>query len=74
MPEACENWLGVEYRCIYYALQTREIYQVLHDSVDVKAPRKLWNPLSKRVFSKLKFMWNKGPVNLWNNTKNNLDL
>ena len=39
MPKACENWLGLENSCIYYACQTHEIYQVLPYSVDFKAPR-----------------------------------
>ena len=29
MPKTCENWLGPVNSCIYYACQTREIYQVL---------------------------------------------
>ena len=29
MPETSENWLGLVNSCVYYACQTREIYQVL---------------------------------------------
>ena len=29
MPKSCENWLGLVNSCIYYAHQTREIYQDL---------------------------------------------
>ena len=46
-----------------------EIYQVLPSSVDFNAPGKLWNPLSKTVLSKRKFIWDKGPVNILNNLK-----
>ena len=46
-----------------------QIYQVLPYSVDFKAPRELWNPLSKTVLSKYSFIWNKGPVNIWNDRK-----
>ena len=52
--------------CVYYACQTHEIYQVLSYFVDFKAPRELWNPLSKTVLSNCSFIWNKGPVNIWN--------
>ena len=52
MPKTCENWLGLVKRCIYYALQTHKIYQVLPYSVDFKAPGELWNQLSKTVLSK----------------------
>ena len=45
MPETCENWVGPVNNWVYYARQTREIYQVLPDSVDSKAPVELWNPL-----------------------------
>ena len=38
MPETCENWLSLVNSCIYYACQTREIYQVLLYSVDY-----IWN-------------------------------
>ena len=34
MPETCENWLGLVNNYIYFARQTREIYQVLPYSVD----------------------------------------
>ena len=44
MPETCENWLGLVNSCVYYAHQTREIYQVLPYSMDFKAPVELWNP------------------------------
>ena len=29
MPKTCENWLGPVNSWVYYANQTREIYQVL---------------------------------------------
>ena len=47
-------------------------YLVLPYSVDFKAPRELWNPLSKStktVLSKCSLIWNKGPVNIWNLSK-----
>ena len=66
MPEICENWLSLVNSCIYYSLQTCEIYQVLPYSLDFKAPGELWNPLNKRVRSKCSFIWNRGPVNIWN--------
>ena len=51
MPETYENWLSLVNSYVYYAHQTHEIYQVhvLPYSVDYKAPRELWNPLSKTV-------------------------
>ena len=51
-----ENWLGLVNSCIYYAHQTHEIYQ-------------LWNPLSKTVLSKNSSIYNKGPVDIWNDRK-----
>ena len=63
MPETCENRIDPVNSCVYYARQTREIYQVLPYSVDLKAPMELWNPMSKAVLSS--FIWNKGPVNIW---------
>ena len=39
MPETCENWLGPVNSCAYYAHLTREIYQVLSYSVDLKASK-----------------------------------
>ena len=66
MPETCENWPSVINSSVYYAHQTHESYQVLPYSVDFKAPGELWNPLSKTVFSKCSFIWNKGPVKIWN--------
>ena len=59
MPETCENWLSLVNSCIYYAHQTGEIYQLLHYSVDFKAPVELWNPLSETVFSKCSFITKK---------------
>ena len=38
MPETCENGSGLVNGCSYHARQTREIYQVLPYSVDLKAP------------------------------------
>ena len=38
MPEICENWFGLVNSCVYFAHQTREIYQVLPYLVDTKAP------------------------------------
>ena len=69
MPETCENWLGLVNSCIYYVCQTHEIYQVVPYSVDFKAPGELWNPLSKTVCSKYSFIWDKGPVNIRNDSK-----
>ena len=64
MPETCESWLSLVNSCVYYALKTHEIYQVLPYSVDFKAPGELWNPLSKAVLSKCSFIWNKEHVNI----------
>ena len=49
MPETCENWPGLVNSVFYYAHQTREFYQVLPYSVDVKAPQEIWNPLSNDI-------------------------
>ena len=43
---------GVVNSCVYYAHQTREIYQVLSYSVDLKDPEELLNPQNKTVLSK----------------------
>ena len=37
-------------------------------------PRELWDPLSKTVHSKCNFIWNKGPVNVWNDRKFTINL
>ena len=61
--KTCDNSLSLENSCIYYARQTREIYQVLPYSVDFKAPQEFWNPLSKTVLGKFSFfLWNKRQV------------
>ena len=49
--------------------QTREIYQALPCSVDFKVPVALWNPSSKTILSKCSLVWNKGPVDIWNDHK-----
>ena len=67
MPETGENWFGLINSCIYYAHQTREIYQALPYSSDFKAHRK--------YLVNLVLFWNKhdkGPVNIWNNRKPHL--
>ena len=38
MPMTCKNWLGPVNTCIYYARLTHEIYQVLPNLMDLKAP------------------------------------
>ena len=62
------NWFRLVNSCIYYACQTNEVYQVLPYSVDFKALRELWNPLSKTVLSEMtvKFKSNLyvGPTNI----------
>ena len=57
MPETCEIWLGLVKSCLYYARRTRKMYQVLPNSVDVKAPGEMWNPLGKTVLNKYSFIW-----------------
>ena len=73
MLKTCENWLSIVNRYIYYARQIHEIYQVLSYSVDCKAPKELWNPLSKtvhvHVLSKCSFIWNKWHANILNDHK-----
>ena len=69
MLETCENCLRTVNSYVYYAHQTREIYQVLPYSVDFKALTEIWNPLSKTVPSKCSFIWNKGPVHQINGSK-----
>ena len=65
----CENCIGLVNNCVYYARQTREIYQVLPYSMNLKAPVELWNPLSKTVLMESNFIWNRGPVDIWNDHK-----
>ena len=69
MPSTFENWLGFVNSCVYSAYQTYEIYQILPYSVDCKAPGELSILLSKTLLSKYTIIWNKGPVNFWNNRK-----
>ena len=69
MPKTCENWLGLVNSIVYYARQTRVIYQVLPYSMDFKAPDELWNPLGKAVPSTWSFISNKEPVNILNDRK-----
>ena len=38
------NLTGLVDSCVYYAFQTREIYQVLPYSMNFKAPGEFWNP------------------------------
>ena len=35
------------------------------NSVDFKAPRELWNPMSTTVLIKCSLIWNKVPLNIW---------
>ena len=58
--------------CIYYACQTHEIYQVLLYSVDFKAPKELWNPLSKAVLNECSIISIKGPSEMTVKLKSNL--
>ena len=60
-----ENCLGLVNRGIYYVGHRREIYRVLPYSMDLKAPRELWNVLGETTFSKCSFIWHKGPANIW---------
>ena len=53
-PKPVEMGSGLDF-CVYYARQTREIYQVLLYSVDLKAPGEPWNPLICQCSS----IWNK---------------
>ena len=63
MLNTCENWLGLVNSWVYYARQIHDIYQVLPYLVDFKAL------LSKVVFSKCSFIWNKELVHIWNDRK-----
>ena len=62
MLGTCESSRDVVNSYVYYVHQTREIYQVLRYSVEFKAPRRLWNPLSKSILGS--FTLNDGPVNI----------
>ena len=66
MLESIENRFGHVKSFLHYAHQTCEIYQLLTHSMDFKAHRELWNPLSKTVLS---FVSNKGPVNILKDSK-----
>ena len=66
------------FRCIYiyHACERRETFHCLSSTLIPRcifewwvigtALRKLWNPLSTAVPSKCASIWNKGPVNIWN--------
>ena len=69
MPKTCEKWFGHVNSYVYCACQTHEIYQVLPYSMEFKAPVRFWNPLSNAVLDKCSFIWNEGPVNIWNACK-----
>ena len=43
--------LGLANSCVYYAHQTREVYQVLPYSVDSNAPEELWDKLVRKYLS-----------------------
>ena len=64
-----ENWFSLVNNGIYSSHQMHDIYQILPGSVDFKASKELWNPLSNTGLSKCSFVWNKGPVNIWNDSK-----
>ena len=68
-PVTCENWFELVNSCVYYVHQTHEIYQILANSVDVEAPGELWNPLSKIVLWTRCSTWNKGHINICNDSK-----
>ena len=73
MLKSRENWFGFIKICVYNGRQTREIYQVLPYKVDFKAFGQFWNQLNKTVLDACSFIWNEGPVNIWNvNLKTNL--
>ena len=61
MPKICEKWLGLVNSCVYYARQTHEIYLGLPGSFEIHWGRQYWDKCS--------FIWNKGPVNIWNDHK-----
>ena len=58
------NWQSHVNSYVYYARQTREIYQLLSYAVGFKAAGELWNSLSKTVLSKCSCIGNKGPVDI----------
>ena len=64
MSKTCENCLALVNSCVYYACQTRDIYQVLLYWVDFKAPGELWNLMSKAVLNKSGFIFDKIPLNI----------
>ena len=52
MPETCKNWFGLVNSSIYYAYQTREIYQTCTASLSgFQSSGEFWTPLSKTVFA-----------------------
>ena len=61
MTKTCENWLSIVNIYVYYTRQIPDISQELPYSVDFRARRELWYPLSKTVLSKYSFFY-KGPV------------
>ena len=69
IPQTCENWLGLVNSCIYYVHQTHEIFELLPYLLDFKASWKFWNPVSETVLNKCSFIWNTGPLNIWNDHK-----
>ena len=70
MLEICKNWFGLANSSIYYAHQTREIYQTCAASLSgFQSSGEFWIPLSKTVLSECSFIWNKVPVNIGNDGK-----
>ena len=68
MPKTCENWLGLVKSCVYYAHQTRGIYQLLSYSVDFKGSFQMqW--IRQNLINEGFFFLINEPVNIWNNSK-----
>ena len=67
MSENCENWLVLIYNCIYYARQTREIYQGMpYSVVCVNLPESFEIYWIRQYLVNVVLYWKKGPPNIRN--------
>ena len=70
MSKTYEYRLGLANSYVYHAWKTQETYQVLPYMVNLKAPVRDWNPLSKTVYGKsISFRKKTRHVNIWNDRK-----
>ena len=69
MAETCE-WLDLVYNCVYYARHARKHLPGTALLNGFQSPGgALKSTKQKKVLSICTFIWNKGPLNIWNDHK-----